>query len=218
MYCQKCGKEIPDGAKFCTSCGAPTQAPVFQPVPEPAPAPGPQPAHQKKKKRSAGKIILGVILLFIGIGIFCGGVSNALGGSPKTEAGAKPDEKPSEVSEADYKASCIPGDYEELSRNPDKHKGEYVTFTGKVMQVQEVLSTTTILINVTQMDDGGLNLGIYEDPVYCTVVIPEGESRILQEDMVTVYGEFQGLKSYMTVLGAQNTIPELKISYFEIMK
>lgn len=23
MYCRQCGKEIPAGAKFCTSCGAP---------------------------------------------------------------------------------------------------------------------------------------------------------------------------------------------------
>ena len=23
MYCRQCGKEIPAGARFCTSCGAP---------------------------------------------------------------------------------------------------------------------------------------------------------------------------------------------------
>lgn len=26
MYCQKCGKEIPDQASFCPSCGHPTRA------------------------------------------------------------------------------------------------------------------------------------------------------------------------------------------------
>ena len=25
MFCKKCGKELPDGVKFCTNCGAPTE-------------------------------------------------------------------------------------------------------------------------------------------------------------------------------------------------
>ena len=50
MFCNKCGKEIADGAKFCPSCGA-TQgsAPV---VPQPY-AQAPQPPPQQKEWTTA---------------------------------------------------------------------------------------------------------------------------------------------------------------------
>ena len=43
-FCINCGSELPDGAKFCMSCGTPNSAatasaPVPAPVQEPAPAP-----------------------------------------------------------------------------------------------------------------------------------------------------------------------------------
>lgn len=72
MFCHDCGKQLPDGVKFCHYCGArqhikatmpadaarpapapqpapapapaPTPAPAPQPAPRPAPAPAPQPA------------------------------------------------------------------------------------------------------------------------------------------------------------------------------
>ena len=43
MFCTKCGKEITEPGRFCTSCGAPlgapapAQQPVQQPVQQPAP-------------------------------------------------------------------------------------------------------------------------------------------------------------------------------------
>lgn len=48
MFCTKCGKQCPDGAKFCTGCGAPLTPPASRPAPAPqtppasAPVPPPQ--------------------------------------------------------------------------------------------------------------------------------------------------------------------------------
>ena len=44
MFCSNCGKQLPDGAKFCNRCGAkvkqkPAPEPVFAPEPEPIPEP-----------------------------------------------------------------------------------------------------------------------------------------------------------------------------------
>ena len=60
MFCTNCGAQVPDGSKFCTSCGSPIAAapapapapvppapvsePVVTPAPEPAPASEPIPA------------------------------------------------------------------------------------------------------------------------------------------------------------------------------
>jgi hypothetical protein len=38
MYCNNCGSEMPNGAKFCSNCGTPMAAPV-EPAIEPTPEP-----------------------------------------------------------------------------------------------------------------------------------------------------------------------------------
>ena len=55
MFCSNCGKQLPDGAKFCAECGQPIRipekpivneepAPVSAPEPEPEPIAAPEPA------------------------------------------------------------------------------------------------------------------------------------------------------------------------------
>ena len=54
MWCVKCGKEIPDGSRFCGKCGAaqPAAAPATsQPAPQYTPAP------EKKEKNKAAMIV-----------------------------------------------------------------------------------------------------------------------------------------------------------------
>ncbi len=50
MFCSNCGKQAPDGAKFCTGCGSPLAAPVAPaapaPVVEPTPAPVVEPVAE----------------------------------------------------------------------------------------------------------------------------------------------------------------------------
>lgn len=46
MFCNYCGKEIADGAKFCNYCGAQTAATQAQPAPQPAPQPMFEPEEQ----------------------------------------------------------------------------------------------------------------------------------------------------------------------------
>ena len=75
MFCTKCGAELPEGVKFCTSCGTPVKVlpgmekvPV-QPEPQPdtfVPAPEPVvPAQQaqKKKKKTVWPVVLICVLI-----------------------------------------------------------------------------------------------------------------------------------------------------------
>lgn len=51
MYCKNCGKEIGEGMKFCSNCGA-AQGPASPtPSPSPSPAPARQPERGTKKKK-----------------------------------------------------------------------------------------------------------------------------------------------------------------------
>lgn len=47
MFCQKCGKEIPDDAAICPYCGAPTQE---------SPADNKKKSPDKKKKKKVGRL------------------------------------------------------------------------------------------------------------------------------------------------------------------
>ncbi len=76
MFCNQCGHKLPDGAKFCTECGAPApvqQQPVpvqtlpvytYPPVPE-------QPAPRKRRGKIAAAVITCFCVLGIGIGAGC---------------------------------------------------------------------------------------------------------------------------------------------------
>lgn len=55
MYCQKCGKELPDGAKFCAECGST------------ASAESPKPTKEKKKKPIFARWWFWVIVIIIAV-------------------------------------------------------------------------------------------------------------------------------------------------------
>jgi len=109
-FCINCGSELPDGAKFCISCGTPNAAPALAPSPEPAPVPVEQPAEQpvpeqaapqsqaapKVVKRSVqgggfGKIMMIIVGALIALTIILGLIAiikNAVGGSSGSLEGA----------------------------------------------------------------------------------------------------------------------------------
>ncbi len=57
MFCENCGKNLPDGAKFCNGCGAKTEAvqPAYAAAAEPAPARpvSPPPAYVQPPAQAA---------------------------------------------------------------------------------------------------------------------------------------------------------------------
>jgi len=44
------------------------------------------------------------------------------------------------------------------------------------------------------------------------------EGRVLDKDIVTLYGKYYGLTTYKTVLGAEMTIPKIKVTIIEVAK
>lgn len=122
-----------------------------------------------------------------------------------------PTPKP-KMSEEEYKASCIVGyDYKTLARDPDTYIGTHAMFRGKVIQVMESsYGITTLRVNVTQ------GKYTWENTIYVTYIPGPGEKRILEDDIVVMYGEMQDLKTYETVLGSTVTIPWLSAEYIDI--
>lgn len=118
--------------------------------------------------------------------------------------------------ESQFKSTCKEYTYEEIARNPDDHFLEHAVYTGEVVQVIEGDDgELQFRISITPTSWGG-----YTDTIF--VELPEFaakrlKSRILEDDIVTVWGYNFSTISYETVLGAKMTIPAVSAEYMEIV-
>ena len=88
--------------------------------------------------------------------------------------------------------------YDNLARNPDDYKGEKVKFKGKVVQVIEGDSENQIRLAVNSD---------YDTILYCGYDPSIVSSRVLEDDIITVYGYSVGTISYQSTLGGTIPIP-----------
>lgn len=238
--CIYCGAQNPDNHNFCAGCGAPLNIQQPQqtgPVQQTNPSPyqqtpyqqgyqyPPQPTNPSNKKKSGCLIAIAVALLLFSIFGIILTISTAVNDSDDvstsevTESSCVTEE--AVTTKDDYINACQQYAYKDISRNPNDYKGKLATFTGQVIQVQESTflgqKSVTLRVNVTaeenQFVDGGY---IYEDTVYVTYYPDENESRILEDDIVTLYGELDGLETYTSILGESISIPSMKAKYVEI--
>lgn len=119
--------------------------------------------------------------------------------------------KEKEQEEKKYKNSCKKLTFEELARNPEKVKGTKVKLTGEVVQVSENYISIGMRVNITENE-----YGWYEDTVYIIYYPEDGEDKILEDDIITIYGTAEGEYSYTSVMGAYITIPKILAEYIEI--
>ena len=123
-------------------------------------------------------------------------------------------ERSPEEIEAEYKASCKTFTYKEIARNPGGYEGELAVFTGEVVQVQQEqllgLMFYVLRVNVTKSGR------YYDDTVYVSYTTTTDAPRILEDDIIVMYGELTGEKTYTTVMGASVTIPSFSAEYIDI--
>ena len=93
--------------------------------------------------------------------------------------------------------------YNQLARTPNDYIGKKVKFKGKVIQVLEGTTETQIRLAVN---------GDYDSVLYCAVPKSKTENtRILENDRITVMGISMGLLSYKSTMGGTITIPSISV-------
>lgn len=102
--------------------------------------------------------------------------------------------------------------FNDLSRNPDDYEGKKVKFTGEVLQVTELTSEIQIRLATKPNSWGGYS----DNVVYLYFDSALISSRILEDDIITVYGVSRGLHSYTTVLGASVTLPLIEVEKIDV--
>lgn len=202
VVCPRCGQEFDEKLKrcpncktqnrkaVCRTCGAQISASVKR-----CPSCG---ARHRKRMGPVGKVlsaVLAVLLILLCAGMLSQGASS----STEAENAKSPEEL-----RAEYIAECEDLSYSGISRNPDDYKGKKAVISGTVIQVQEgFLDSVTLRVQT--------DYGIW----YVTYTRAEGESRILENDSITCYGECRGVETYTAVLGNTVTIPRMDMKYYD---
>lgn len=91
-------------------------------------------------------------------------------------------------------------EYKRLEKNPDRYKGEYVKYTGQIIQIQEGDDMTAMRLSVSK-DSWGWSAE--------TVVWVEyaGLTDFIEDDVVTIYGDIYGSYEYTSQAGWEISIP-----------
>lgn len=124
-------------------------------------------------------------------------------------------------SKENYIANCVEVAYKDLARNPDDYKGKNIKVTIEVNQ--ELTGGLFTESGYRGYEDYELDLEndnstYLQKEWYISYEIADGESRILTNDVVVFYGEYNGtIEMERALTGTTEYVPNLKAKYHEII-
>jgi hypothetical protein len=107
------------------------------------------------------------------------------------------------------KATATTIDFDSLARKTEDYVGQYVYYRCKVIQVMSVGSGYALRVDVTK---GKYDL--WTDTVYVNYT---GE-RLLEDDIIDLWGQVVGRKSYTSILRTTIELPEIDAILVEVVK
>lgn len=199
--CKHCGAEIAASAKVCPQCGGKNKPPIY-------------------KRWWFIAIIVLIVLSAIG---GSGSSSDSSASSSKATSKASASITSSvasvapEISEDDYKAECQTVDYKELCRYPEKYEGTKIVVKVKVSQIIDANFSGSEKAWRTYTDNSGY--GFYADDEYYMLDKRGGDAvKILDDDIITVYGEFTGLEKITRALtSTTDELPRIEVKYADLV-
>ena len=198
--CKHCGAEIAASAKVCPQCGGKNKPPIY-------------------KRWWFIAIIVLIVLSAIG------GSSSSSDGSASsstTKASASTASSVAsvvpEISEDDYKAECQTVDYKELCRYPEKYEGTKIVVKVKVSQIIDANFSGSEKAWRTYTDNSGYRF--YADDEYYMLDKRGGDAvKILEDDIINVYGEFTGLEKITRALtSTTDELPRIEVKYADLVE
>ena len=173
------------------------------------------PKKAKKLIKVAGiGLVIGLVLSGVGIAIDSSGETPEATPTPPavTEEPVVP-----EISEEEYKAMCGELPYKDLLRTPDDYIGSKIVLTVRINQIlnEDFFSDEKYYVGLTDNDG-------YEWYVDDKYVFTDGRQaddlKILEDDIVQIYGEFTGLKTFSNALtSADEEVPVIDIKYLTLI-
>lgn len=105
------------------------------------------------------------------------------------------------------KDNCVSITYDEIARNPSDYIGKEIWFRGEIVQV---VDDYHYRVNITE------GSYFWEDTIYLTIpydCLKGYDGKLLEDDIITVYGHGDGEKTYTSILGQKITIPSIWAEY-----
>ena len=217
--CKHCGQEIAASAKICPHCGGKNKPPIY------------------KRGWFIALIVL-IILYAIGSSDSSSNTasststsasstkaevsssSSSVTVSSSVESDSSTSEIPSTptLSEDEYRAECETVKYKDLCRYPDQYAGKKITMTGKVQQIMDANWLSSDKAWRVQTDNDGY--GYYlDDEYYAIDKRPSDAIKVLQDDIVVIYGEFTGMTNVTRALtNTTDEIPCIDVAYVDIVE
>ncbi len=200
--CKHCGAEIAASAKVCPQCGGKNKPPIY---------------------KRWWFIVIIVLIVLSAIG---GSGSGSDSSASSSKATSKASESTAssvasvvpEISEDDYKAECQTVDYKELCRYPEKYEGTKIVVKVKVSQIIDANFSGSEKAWRTYTDNSGY--GFYADDEYYMLDKRGGDAvKILDDDIITVYGEFTGLEKITRALtSTTDELPRIEVKYADLVE
>lgn len=217
--CKHCGQEIAASAKICPHCGGKNKPPIY------------------KRGWFIALIVL-IILYAIGSSDSSSNTasststsasstkaevsssSSSVTVSSSVESDSSTSEIPSTptLSEDEYRVECETVKYKDLCRYPDQYAGKKITITGKVQQIMDADWLSSDKAWRVQTDNDGY--GYYlDDEYYAIDKRPSDAIKVLQDDIVVIYGEFTGMTNVTRALtNTTDEIPCIDVAYVDIVE
>ena len=191
-FCSKCGASLEQNNIFCVNCGTKSNLKVNSSNEHYATTP----KKKSSKKKKIG-IVFGVIILLFFV------LASISGNSSDTSSTTLP-----KLTSEEIKNRAITVTFDELMRNNEDYVDQIVFLEGKVIQADNRSGDKYFLrVSITPNSYG------YSDPVFIKY---EG-TRILEDDVVQVYGEVKGIYEYTAILGNSIELPEINSLILDIV-
>lgn len=120
-------------------------------------------------------------------------------------------------SEDEFKSSCQEIGYKKLLRTPDDYAGQRIVITAEVQQVIEGGLFDDGKYYRVQTDNSGSGY-YFDDEYFMYDNRVSDDMKILDGDVLKIYGEFTGLETMKRVItGSKDEVPAIKAYYIELI-
>lgn len=137
--------------------------------------------------------------------------------TPEPTEAPTPEPTPAETKE-EFMASCEEPDYKDLARYPDDNIGKRIKLKVKISQIlQGGLFDSNEYYRV-YTDTSGYDLYL-DDEYFMYDERIDDDTKLLQDDIIEVYGEFAGTETVTRALtGTKEDVPSFKAYYIDIIE